>query len=149
MSAAIPTYVHTNDPISHAGVRSQIRERPEVKLVEEMAVDDAVVAVVVADQLDEETTRVIRALCRGDRPRIVLVAAVIDDATLIGAAAAGVGGLLRRSDATADALAPAIVKVAAGEGEIPADLLGRLLQQVGRLQRQVLAPRGLTMAGLS
>ena len=32
---------------------------------------------------------------------------------------------------------------------MPPDLLGRLLEQVGRLQRQVLAPRGLTFAGLT
>jgi len=42
-----------------------------------------------------------------------------------------------------------IVKVASGDGEVPADLLGRLLEQVGRLQRQVLAPRGLTFTGLT
>ena len=38
---------------------------------------------------------------------------------------------------------------AAGDGTLPSDLLGRLLQQVGRLQRQVLAPRGLSFSGLS
>jgi DNA-binding NarL/FixJ family response regulator len=38
---------------------------------------------------------------------------------------------------------------AAGDGSVPPDLLGRLLRQVGRLQRQVLAPRGLTFTGLS
>ncbi|WP_406106356.1 helix-turn-helix transcriptional regulator [Micromonospora globbae] len=37
---------------------------------------------------------------------------------------------------------------AAGEGSLPPDLLGRLLQQVGALQRDVLAPRGLTVTGL-
>ena len=42
-----------------------------------------------------------------------------------------------------------IGKAAAGAGEVPADLLGRLLEQVGRLQRQVLSPRGLTFAGLT
>jgi len=149
MSIAVPTFVHAHDPISQAGVRAQLRSQPQVRLVEEMAVDEAVVAVVVADQLDEETTRVIRALCRGDRPRIVLVACTIDDGTLVAAAEAGVGGLLRRADATSEALTRAVVRVAAGEGEVPAELLGRLLQQVGRMQRQVLAPRGLTMAGLS
>jgi DNA-binding NarL/FixJ family response regulator len=149
MAAAIPTYIHGNDPISLAGVRGQLRTRPEVRVIDAMAVDDAVVAVVIADELDEETTRVIRALCRGDRPRIVLIATKIDEATLVAAAEAGVGGLVRRSDATSDALTRAIQKVAAGEGEVPADLLGRLLEQVGRMQRQVLAPRGLTFAGLS
>ena len=32
---------------------------------------------------------------------------------------------------------------------MPPDLLGRLLEQVGRLQRQVLAPRGLAFSGLT
>ncbi|WP_148572927.1 helix-turn-helix transcriptional regulator [Nocardioides caldifontis] len=149
MSAAIPTYVHGSDPISSAGVRSQLRVRPEIRLVEEMDVDDAAVAVVVADEFDEATARVVRALCRGDRPRIVLVATTIDEAALVAAAEAGVGGLVRRSEATAEVLTRAVVKVAAGDGEVPPDLLGRLLHQVGRLQRQVLAPRGLTFAGLS
>ena len=40
-------------------------------------------------------------------------------------------------------------RVAAGDGEVPPDLLGRLLEQVGRLQRQVLAPRGLAFSGLT
>lgn len=149
MTLAIPTYIHGNDPISLAGVRSHLRMRPEVKIVEEMDVDDAVVAVVVADDLDEDSTRVIRALCRGDRPRIVLIAATIDESTLIAAAEVGVGGLIRRTDATPEALVRTVIKVAAGEGEVPPDLLGRLLEQVGRLQRQVLTPRGLTFAGLS
>jgi DNA-binding NarL/FixJ family response regulator len=39
--------------------------------------------------------------------------------------------------------------VASGDGLLPPDLLGRLLSQVGHLQRQVLAPRGLTFSGLT
>jgi len=67
----------------------------------------------------------------------------------VAAAEVGVRGLLRRSEATCDALVRTIVRVAAGEGDVPADLLGRLLEQVGRLQRQVLAPRGLAFTGLT
>ena len=149
MATPIPTYIHGSDPISCAGVYSQLRVRPELRLVGEMAVDEAVVAVLIADELDENVTRVIKALHRGDRPRIALVATSIDEATLVAAAEAGVSGLVRRADATADVLTAAVVKVAAGQGEVPGDLLGRLLEQVGRLQRQVLAPRGLAFAGLS
>ncbi len=94
MTSAIPTYVHCTDPISLAGVISQLRTRPEVRVVEELDVDQAAVAVVVADQLDDDTSRVVRALCRGDQPRIVLVATVIDESTLVAAAEVGVGGLL-------------------------------------------------------
>jgi DNA-binding NarL/FixJ family response regulator len=149
MSASIPTYVHGNDPISMAGVRSQLRNRPEVRLVEEMAVDEAAVAVVIAEELDEETGRVIRALSRQGRPRVVFIATTIDEGSLVTAAEIGVKGVVRRSEATPDVLTRAIQKVAVGEGEIPSDLLGRLMEQVGRLQRHVLTPRGLTLAGLS
>lgn len=146
-STAIATYVQGPDPISLAGVVSQLRARPEVRVVD--TPEEAACAVVVADQVDDQTTRVLRRLRKDGRPRLVLVATVIDDAALVAAAEAGVGGLLRRCDASADLLVRTITKVDAGDGEVPADLLGRLLEQVGRLQRQVLAPRGLTFAGLT
>jgi DNA-binding NarL/FixJ family response regulator len=149
MSRPIATYVHGLDPISRAGVISQLRMRPEVRVVDEMEVDEATVAVVVTDQLDDDTIREMRALRRGDTPRLVLVATVLDESALVAAAEVGVVGLLRRMDATPDALVRTIRRVAAGDGEIPPDLLGRLLDQLGRLQRQVLAPRGLTFAGLA
>jgi DNA-binding NarL/FixJ family response regulator len=149
MSRPIATYVHGLDPISRAGVISQLRRRPEVRVVDEMELDEATVAVVVTDLLDDDTIRAMRALRRGDMPRLILVATVLDESALVAAAEVGVGGLLRRMDATPDVLVRTITRVAAGDGEIPPDLLGRLLDQLGRLQRQVLAPRGLTFAGLT
>ena len=104
----------------------------------------APVAVMITDVVDEFTTRELRSLHKDGHPRLMLVATTIDDAALVAAAEAGVAGLLRRGDASADTMVRTIVKVASGDGEVPADLLGRLLEQVGRLQRQVLAPRGLT-----
>jgi DNA-binding CsgD family transcriptional regulator len=61
---------------------------------------------------------------------------------------AGACGILRRQQASSANLIAAI-RSAAGEGTLPPDLLGRLLDQVGRLQRQVLKPRGLTIGGLT
>lgn len=145
----VTVYVHGTDPISQAGVVSQLRLRPEVRVVGELEVDAARMAVVVADQLDEATARVIRAI-RGERTmQVLLVAAHIDEQTVVAAAEAGVSGLLRRADASLDTLVTSILRVADGHGEVPADLLGRLMDQLGRLQRQVLAPRGMTFAGLS
>ena len=146
--SSVATYVHGADPISRAGVISQLRTRPEIRVVAESELSTAAVAVVIADQVDDATSRVLHQLRRDGR-RLVLVATGVDDAALVAAAEAGVSGLLRRCDASADALIRTIVRVASGEGEIPADLLGRLLEQVGRLQRQVLAPRGLTFTGLT
>ena len=147
MSTAVATYVHARDPISQAGVVAQLRMQPEIKIVE--TAPQSAVAVMITDLVDEATTRELRSLRKDGHPRLMLVATTIDDAALVAAAEAGVAGLLRRSDASADTMVRTIVKVASGDGEVPADLLGRLLEQVGRLQRQVLAPRGLTFTGLT
>jgi DNA-binding NarL/FixJ family response regulator len=145
----IPVYVYAGDPISQAGVASGLRPRPELLVVGEADLDSARVAVVVTDTLDDETVRVLLALQRGGRPRVVLVATEIEDKDLVKAVETGVSGLVRRAEATPERLVQAIISASAGEGTVPPDLLGRLLDQVGRLQRQVLAPRGLTFTGLA
>ena len=146
-STAVATYVHARDPISQAGVVAQLRMRHEIRVVDSAA--EAAVAVMIADTVDESTTRELRAMRKDGQPRLMLVATAVDDAALVAAAEAGVAGLLRRSDANSEMLVRTIIKVGSGEGEVPPDLLGRLLEQVGRLQRQVLAPRGLTFSGLT
>ena len=139
--------VCARDPISHAGVASQLRPRPEVTLLE--AGDErATVAVVVADSVDEETVQVLRSQQRGSC-QSVLVVTHIDDTGLAAAVEAGVAGLVRRAEATAERLAKAVCAAARGEGSVPPDLLGRLLTQVGKLHRQFLNPRGLTLNGMS
>jgi DNA-binding NarL/FixJ family response regulator len=149
MPERIPTYVYAGDPISQAGVVSQLRPRPEVRIVDEADLDRARVAVLVTDGVDAESLRVLRAVQRGGVPRTVLVAGALDQAAVVAAAEAGVSGLLRRVEATSEALARVVVRVAAGHGEVPADLLADLLDQVGRLHRRVLAPRPVVLAGLS
>jgi DNA-binding NarL/FixJ family response regulator len=145
----IRTYVYASDPISRAGVASQLRARPEVEVVDDAELDHAQVALIVTDLVEEEILRVLKAVRRGKVPRTVLIASVIDDSTVVAAAEAGVSGLLRRAEATPEGLVRVIHRVAAGQGEIPGDLLGRLLTQMGALQRQVLAPRGFNINGLT
>lgn len=149
MGQPVSVYVYSNDPILQAGVSSQLRGRPEVAVVDQARLDDAAVAIVVADLVDETILRILRAIQRGSSPRTVLIAAVVDESAMVAAAEAGVSGLLRRSEVTAQRLVEVVAKVAAGEAAVPPDLLARLLNQVGRLQRQVLAPRGLRFSGLS
>lgn len=147
MNTPILTSIHGRDPISRAGVASQLKMRSEIRIVETSELAD--VALVVADRIDEHSTRELRVLRNNARLRLLLVATVVDDAALVAAAEVGVVGLLRREDASPDQLVRTIVRVAAGDGSVPPDLLGRLLEQVGRLQRQVLTPRGLVFAGLT
>lgn len=145
------TLVHVlaRDPISQAGVASQLRPRPEVRVAAPPEADDAQIVVVVADAVDDETVALLHGLQRGGQARIVLVAGNLNDDDLIRAVETGVVGLVRRTEATPDRLVAVIVAAAAGEGSVPPDLLGRLLTQVGKLQRSVLGPRGISFTGLS
>jgi DNA-binding NarL/FixJ family response regulator len=145
----IGVVVHGGDPVSRAGISSQLRMGGEFQLLEEDAAEPGCVALVVADQMDAETGVTVRTLRLHGVTRIVLLVTRIDDKALLAAVEAGVSGVVRRHQATQHALGAAIRSAAADEGTLPPDLLGRLLSQVGQLQRQVLNPRGLTFAGLT
>ena len=148
MNEPIPLRIYADDPLSLAGVAAELRSCSDVRVVHGDEAD-ALVAIVVADDVDERTLRTLRGAQRGEGSRTVLVVTDIDDRGLLAAVEAGVCGLLRRSEASADALVAAVRVAAAGEGTLPGDLLGRLLHRIGRLQRQVLAPRGMTFDGLT
>ena len=146
----ITVYVYSADPILQAGMISQLRNRTELRIIDPAEdLDRAVVAVVVTDAVTDEDLRVLRAIQRNSVPRTLLVAGDFDDATVVTAAEAGVSGLVRRADATPDHLTHILCRVAGGDGTIPVDLVGRLLTHVGRLQREVLAPRGVLATGVT
>lgn len=145
---SVLTYVHSDDPISRAGVISQLRPRPEVRLIKDDEIADSTVAVVIADQLDPTTVGMLHGY-RRKGCRLVLIARAVDEAALVAAVEAGVGGLIRRDEATDNTLVHTIQRVSSGDGAIPPDLLGRFLEHVGRLQRQVLSPRGIPFTGLT
>ena len=140
--------VRATDPLSRAGIVSQLRGGHGFAIASEDAPPPGSLALVVTDEIDAEACAEIRGLRARGMARVVVLASRVDDKGLLAAAEAGITGVIRRSDATAQNLASALRAAAAGEGTLPADLLG-LLSQVGHLQRQVLAPRGLTFGGLT
>ena len=147
--ARIPVIVSAADPLSRAGIISQLRRAQGFAVAADGEVPEDAVALVVADDLDAEVLAQMRGLRGRGVRRIVLLISRVDDRSLLAAAEAGVTGVVRRNDATPGNLSAAIRSAAAGEGTLPPDLLGRLLRQVGQLQRQVLSPRGLTFSGLT
>lgn len=145
----IPVFLYSSDPVLHAGIVTQLRGRPEVEVVGETDVDSARVAVVVCDDVDEDAVRVVRALNRNGSLRVVLIAASLDDIGVLNGVEAGASGFLRRADAVPEKLVSVIMSTTAGDGCVPPDLLGRLLDYVNNLQASVLSPRGLSLTGLS
>ncbi len=144
----VRTYIHADDPISWAGVASQLKPRPEVLVLEGADAMEARVSLVVADQVSEGSLRTIRTL-RQRGCAVVLVVVQLDDTALVSSVEAGVAALIRRADATPERLIAVIRSASAGEAVVPPDMLCRLLDQVGQLQRQVLSPSRLSFAGLA
>lgn len=119
MQERTAVYVYARDPISQAGISGQLRARPEIRLVGDAEIDVAAVALLLADEVDEELVRAIKAVQRNGCPRVVLVVTRLDDAALLASIEAGASGLLRRSEAHPEALVTAIRTAANGDGTCP------------------------------
>src|SRR6476469_700401 len=124
----IPVYVSAADPLSRAGIASQLRKAQGFHVVAEGDLPADVVALVVGDDLDTDVVGAMRVLRGRGVRRVVLLVSRVDDRGLLAAAEAGATGVLRRTEATAGNLAAALRSAAAGEGTLPPDLLGRLLR---------------------
>jgi DNA-binding NarL/FixJ family response regulator len=138
------------DPLSVAGLTSQLRGHDRIELIDfgERADADSV-AVAAVDTLSEQAVMMIRRARRHGCRRVVLVCGTPEALDPFAALDLGVFAILARHDATPHRLAHAVLSVAAGEAAIPADVLGRLLDQVSRIQQDVLAPRGLRVSGMA
>lgn len=150
MAARRRTHVHALDPLSAAGLRAQLSGHPEIQLVEPGASADAEsVAVVAVESLGDQATQLIRQTRRNGCRRVVLVAENPATIDLVAAIDMGVCAIIPRDEASTHRLAHAVLRTAAGEAAMPADMLGRLLQSVARIQDRVLVPRGLRVTGMA
>ncbi|MGM1061443.1 helix-turn-helix transcriptional regulator [Saccharothrix sp. Mg75] len=145
----IPVAVYAEDPVLRVGVTQQLRPRPEVEVLRPDEESRAVVALVVVDQVDEGTSRLLRRLRHAEETRTGLVVGRFDHDSLQTTIDCGVAGVLRRAEADQDHLVRLVTALARGESVLPGDLLGRLLDHVGRLQRSVLDPNGPSLSTLT
>ncbi|MFC8285098.1 MULTISPECIES: helix-turn-helix transcriptional regulator [Streptomyces] len=133
--------VRASDPLSREGVVAQLRPRPEVRLLSSPG-SEAHVLVLVADTVDDDVHVQLRHTQRTSDTRTVLIPTQITAQQLVSVAECGIGGIISRADATPEHLVDVICSVALGQGHLPGDLLAQLLTEVGRVQREVLGPRG-------
>ncbi|POX42239.1 helix-turn-helix transcriptional regulator [Streptomyces sp. Ru73] len=146
----VPVVVHASDPLSHAGAVSQLRAQPEVELVDDASAPPAgTVAVLLAEKLDDTALARLRRLVRNDGARAVLVTELIREAELLQVIECGVGTIVWRREATANRLLKAILAASRGDGDLPSDLLGRLITQIGSMQRSAAGPSDVPASGLT
>jgi DNA-binding NarL/FixJ family response regulator len=142
-----PVSVQACDPLSREGAVSQLRSRPEVEIREESGV--GTVALLIEDSLDEAALARLRRVVRSEGGRAVLVVGTIRENELLDVIECGVGAIVWRREATANRLVQAVTAAARGDGDLPADLLGRLISQVGSLHRGAANRPGAPSLGLA
>ncbi len=118
------------DPVLRAGVESALRGSGEVTTGQGGTPSVTVIAV---DTIDEQTLRLLRDTRGTSRRGILLVATSVDATGTLRAIEAGVSGVLRRREASAEGLTAAVLAVAGGHGSMPPDLLGEVMARLGRL----------------
>jgi DNA-binding NarL/FixJ family response regulator len=139
------------DPLMSEGTVAYLRSRPEVRPVPWGEVGRADVVLVMAGQITEDTLVQIQRVAEeraGDELRVVLVGDGIREPQLLRAVTSGVVTVLPRRDADYGHIVRAIVQAHAGHGEMPPQAVGWLSARIRAIQEQVLAPNGLTAAGL-
>ncbi|CAM5415356.1 helix-turn-helix transcriptional regulator [Streptomyces spiroverticillatus] len=143
----VPVAVTAPDPLSREGAVSHLRRHPEIELSEETG--PGTVALLIENTLDEASLTRIRRISRRQGARAVLVVGSIRESELLEVVECGVGAIVWQHQATAPRLVQAVLAASRGDGDLPADLLGRLISQVGTLQRGAAGRAGTPALGLA
>ncbi|TDD52745.1 helix-turn-helix transcriptional regulator [Saccharopolyspora elongata] len=135
----VPVAVYAGDPILEFGVTQQLRPRPEVEVLKPSEEARAEVSLVVIDRLDDAAGQLLRRLQRTSSVRTGLIVSEFEQDSLQTTIECGVAAVLRRREADQDRMVGLITALVRGEGMLPGDMLGRLLDHVGKLQRSAAA----------
>ena len=134
--ARISVVVAAADPLSRAGIVSQLRRAQGFGVVGDGELPEDVVGLVVGDELDAEVLGSMRALRGRGVRRVVLLVSRVDDRSLLAAAEAGELWLETPRDGAPEGIAFA-------DDEEPAASLGSNAQPVGPWADLVTRLRGL------
>ncbi|MFI9005940.1 LuxR C-terminal-related transcriptional regulator [Actinosynnema sp. NPDC053489] len=135
--------VQATDPLVASGLVAMLRPTPGLDIVEQVHEADVLMAV-PDNGLHNLVTQI------SPDTRLVLIADDLRQAELWTAIEHGLVVLVPRAEAaTKSRLLRAIADAREGRGDLPAHQLGTVLQALKHLQENTLAPRDLTLSGLS
>jgi DNA-binding NarL/FixJ family response regulator len=141
--------VRAADPLTRTTISSHLGSLPNIEVVPDEQRTAVNVVVVVAERLTAEVVSSLRRLKACSGASVVLIANEIDRTDLFTAAECNVVAVLPREAATSDRIEETVLTVAAGGGVLPSNVVGELLSQVERVQREMLSPHGLHTSGLT
>jgi DNA-binding NarL/FixJ family response regulator len=135
----ITVAIYDGDPLSRAGLVGYLEKHKHMSVLSEAASGGGAgagdVAIVLIDHVDSTVAVRLRKLVLEMEQRVVLITGELDERQLKLVVEAGVHSILWRRQVTEDRLVKVVQSTAQGEGEVPPDLLTRLLSQVGRMYR--------------
>jgi DNA-binding NarL/FixJ family response regulator len=141
--------IYSDDPVIRSGIIGILRPRPELNLLTDGSSEDASVLVLCVDVVDEPALEVLRRYWRTGKTQTVLLVGQIREAELFGALECGVRAIVRRQEATPERLVRAVRNADCGAGDLPPDLLGGLLGNIGRSLRGGAVPGEAPLTGFS
>ncbi|MCE0537925.1 response regulator transcription factor [Kineosporia rhizophila] len=145
----VKVLAQSGDPVSQAGLSGLLHGRAGIELVPPGREADADLVLKAAAEFTVPVMNRLRSLrAEPGQLRIVLVLERLGDPDLMAAAELGVAGFVNRSQATGEHLTRVLTIVHQGGTHLPREIQARLLADVARVQRTVLAPRRLTASGL-
>lgn len=145
----IRALVRAPDPLTHKAVSSHLDATPHIEVVPDEHGASADVAVVVAEKMTVEMASSLRRMKQTVGVPVVLIACELDRADLLTVVECNVVAVLLRRAATSERIVETVRTAASGGGVLPSNMLGELLRQVERVQREVLSPHGLHLSGLT
>ncbi|MFD0417942.1 response regulator transcription factor [Streptomyces sp. NPDC127108] len=149
LTGRVSVSIHASDPISRAGAVSQLRSQPDIVVVDDTRHGPGHVALMLTGTVDEAVLQNLRALGHTKGVRVVLVVDRMREADLLEVAGCGVTSIVWRREATSARLLRAIHTARRGDGDVPADLLGTLINRFGRFRSEESGPAGASSVGMS
>ncbi|MFF0516495.1 response regulator transcription factor [Streptomyces sp. NPDC004250] len=131
----VPVVIHADDPVLRAGIVHCLTPCPTVELVDDGDARYETVAVFPVDTPDEAVKARLRACGQVEAGRAVLVTRTLMDADFLDVMGAGVRVIVRSHDVSPGRLVRAVTTAAAGHGDLPEDLVGRLLLHAASMRQ--------------
>lgn len=147
--AMVRVQVRAADALAAEGLASYLAGHPEIEVVDEHAPDGTDVLVLETDRLNFEVVSTLRHLAATVGCPIVLIISEIDESQLLLLVEKRVVAILLRATVNRERIVHSVLAAAGGGSVMPARLMGSLLEQFRRMQREILEPNGLTLSGLS
>ncbi|RKE22043.1 LuxR C-terminal-related transcriptional regulator [Streptomyces sp. TLI_171] len=142
----LPIVVHTDDRMTRDAVEAYLRASSRLAVLPPERHAEAAVALVLATEVDDSTMDRLREV---SGPVIVLVADRIGERHLLQSFALGLVCYLDRAHSSMPQIRHAVWEAGRGHSMLPGEHIRSLIDRVRNLQRDVLEPHGLALAGFA